>query len=146
MADAIISQLLLLDAQDPTKVRGIAGRAARCGLRTYMRLPVVDNCTSYVSLQAAVQALSLKLIFLQDIKLFVNSPGGSVTAGMGIYDAIQVSAILLSADSKVLAFLQHDLNLLARHMQHSILWAPHFYVSYKAGQILRACNSAVLVS
>jgi ATP-dependent Clp protease protease subunit len=44
MADAIISQLLLLDAQDPTK----------------------------------------------DIKLFVNSPGGSVTAGMGIYDAMQM--------------------------------------------------------
>ncbi len=41
-ADAIISQLLLLDAQDPTK----------------------------------------------DIKLFINSPGGSVTAGMGIYDAM----------------------------------------------------------
>jgi ATP-dependent Clp protease, protease subunit len=43
-ADAIISQLLLLDAQDPTK----------------------------------------------DIKLFINSPGGSVTAGMGIYDAMQL--------------------------------------------------------
>jgi ATP-dependent Clp protease, protease subunit len=28
---------------------------------------------------------------LQDIKLFINSPGGSVTAGMGIYDAMQVS-------------------------------------------------------
>ncbi|KAL4444947.1 hypothetical protein ABPG77_003997 [Micractinium sp. CCAP 211/92] len=43
-ADAIISQLLLLDAQDPTK----------------------------------------------DIKLFINSPGGSVTAGMGIYDAMMM--------------------------------------------------------
>eukprot|EP00798_Chlamydomonas_sp_ICE-L_P020011 gene20011-26726_t len=41
-ADAIISQLLLLDSQDPGK----------------------------------------------DIKLFINSPGGSVTAGMGIYDAM----------------------------------------------------------
>ena len=28
---------------------------------------------------------------VQDIKLFINSPGGSVTAGMGIYDAMQVS-------------------------------------------------------
>ena len=27
---------------------------------------------------------------VQDIKLFINSPGGSVTAGMGIYDAMQV--------------------------------------------------------
>ncbi|PSC76032.1 ATP-dependent Clp protease proteolytic subunit chloroplastic [Micractinium conductrix] len=43
-ADAIISQLLLLDAQDPTK----------------------------------------------DIKMFINSPGGSVTAGMGIYDAMMM--------------------------------------------------------
>lgn len=29
-------------------------------------------------------------MLLQDIRLFVNSPGGSVTAGMGIYDAMQV--------------------------------------------------------
>jgi ATP-dependent Clp protease, protease subunit len=43
-ADAIVSQLLLLDSQDPTK----------------------------------------------DIKLFINSPGGSVTAGMGIYDAMMM--------------------------------------------------------
>ncbi|BBN04806.1 ATP-dependent Clp protease, protease subunit [Marchantia polymorpha subsp. ruderalis] len=43
-ADIIISQMLLLDAQDPTK----------------------------------------------DIKLFINSPGGSVTAGMGIYDAMKL--------------------------------------------------------
>lgn len=43
-ADAIVSQLLLLDAQEPNK----------------------------------------------DIKLFINSPGGSVTAGMGIYDAMQM--------------------------------------------------------
>jgi ATP-dependent protease ClpP protease subunit len=43
-ADAVISQLLLLDAQDPR----------------------------------------------EDIKLFINSPGGSVTAGMGVYDAIQL--------------------------------------------------------
>lgn len=44
VADAIISQLLLLDSTDPTK----------------------------------------------DIKLFINSPGGSVTAGMGIYDAMKM--------------------------------------------------------
>ncbi|KAK9804033.1 hypothetical protein WJX73_005523 [Symbiochloris irregularis] len=44
VADALISQLLLLDSADPTK----------------------------------------------DIKLFINSPGGSVTAGMGIYDAMQM--------------------------------------------------------
>ncbi|CAI0627126.1 unnamed protein product [Linum tenue] len=43
-ADFIISQLLFLDAEDPTK----------------------------------------------DIRMFINSPGGSVTAGMGIYDAMKV--------------------------------------------------------
>lgn len=43
-ADAIISQLLLLESLDPKK----------------------------------------------DIKLFINSPGGSVTAGMGIYDAMKL--------------------------------------------------------
>ena len=43
IADAVISQLLLLNQQDPKK----------------------------------------------EIKLFINSPGGSVTAGMGIYDAMQ---------------------------------------------------------
>ena len=31
---------------------------------------------------------------MQDIKLFINSPGGSVTAGMGIYDAMMVSIAL----------------------------------------------------
>jgi ATP-dependent Clp protease, protease subunit len=41
-ADAVISQLLLLDSQNPT----------------------------------------------EDIRLFINSPGGSVTSGMGIYDAM----------------------------------------------------------
>ena len=53
-ADAIISQMLLLDAQDPT----------------------------------------------QDIKLFINSPGGSVTAGMGIYDAMK----LCKADVSTVCF------------------------------------------
>ena len=28
---------------------------------------------------------------MQDIKLFINSPGGSVTAGMGIYDAMMMA-------------------------------------------------------
>ena len=34
---------------------------------------------------------------LQDIKLFINSPGGSVTAGMGIYDAMQVRSLYARA-------------------------------------------------
>ncbi|XP_024401321.1 uncharacterized protein [Physcomitrium patens] len=53
-ADLIISQMLLLDAQDPTR----------------------------------------------DIKLFINSPGGSVTAGMGIYDAMK----LCKADVSTVCF------------------------------------------
>ncbi|KAL6765535.1 Clp protease-domain-containing protein [Haematococcus lacustris] len=53
-ADAIISQLLLLDSQDPTK----------------------------------------------DLKIFINSPGGSVTAGMGIYDAM----LLCRADVQTYCF------------------------------------------
>eukprot|EP00898_Chlorokybus_atmophyticus_P008966 jgi/Chlat1/9070/Chrsp94S00706 len=53
-ADAVVSQMLLLDAQDPTK----------------------------------------------DIRLFINSPGGSVTAGMGIYDAMQ----LCQADVSTVCF------------------------------------------
>lgn len=63
-ADAVISQLLLLDAQDPD----------------------------------------------QDIKLFINSPGGSVTAGMGIYDAMKlcrapVSTICFGLAASMGAFL-----------------------------------------
>uniref|UniRef100_A0A0C9QP17 ATP-dependent Clp protease proteolytic subunit n=1 Tax=Wollemia nobilis TaxID=56998 RepID=A0A0C9QP17_9CONI len=53
-ADFVISQLLLLDAEDKTK----------------------------------------------DIKFFINSPGGSVTAGMGIYDAMK----LCKADVSTICF------------------------------------------
>ncbi|CAO2817263.1 unnamed protein product [Amaranthus hypochondriacus] len=63
-ADFIISQLLLLDAEDSKK----------------------------------------------DIKLFINSPGGSVTAGMGIYDAMKqckadVSTICMGLAASMGAFL-----------------------------------------
>ncbi|MQL78903.1 hypothetical protein Taro_011355 [Colocasia esculenta] len=63
-ADLIISQLLLLDAEDKEK----------------------------------------------DIKLFINSPGGSVTAGMGIYDAMKlckadVSTVCLGLAASMGAFL-----------------------------------------
>lgn len=47
---------------------------------------------------------------LQDIKLFINSPGGSVTAGMGIYDAMQmcrsdVSTVCFGLAASMGAFL-----------------------------------------
>lgn len=63
-ADAVISQLLLLDSMDPTK----------------------------------------------DIKLFINSPGGSVTAGLGIYDAMNmcradVSTVCFGLAASMGAFL-----------------------------------------
>jgi ATP-dependent Clp protease protease subunit len=63
-ADFIISQLLILDAEDPTK----------------------------------------------DIKLFINSPGGSITAGMGVYDAMKsckadVSTICFGLAASMGAFL-----------------------------------------
>ncbi|CAK9153367.1 unnamed protein product [Ilex paraguariensis] len=46
----------------------------------------------------------------KDIKLFINSPGGSVTAGMGIYDAMKlckadVSTICLGLAASMGAFL-----------------------------------------
>lgn len=48
------------------------------------------NATSaHGQLASAEPALSV-----QDIKLFINSPGGSVTAGMGIYDAMQVGQMV----------------------------------------------------
>ncbi|EYU41319.1 hypothetical protein ABFS82_12G027400 [Erythranthe guttata] len=63
-ADFVISQLLLLDSENPKK----------------------------------------------DIKLFINSPGGSVTAGMGIYDAMKmckadVSTICMGLAASMGAFL-----------------------------------------
>ncbi|XP_058763068.1 ATP-dependent Clp protease proteolytic subunit 3, chloroplastic-like [Vicia villosa] len=46
----------------------------------------------------------------KDIKLFINSPGGSVTAGMGIYDAMKlckadVSTVCLRLAASMGAFL-----------------------------------------
>lgn len=86
-ADAIISQLLLLDSQDGNKVGS-----------SVMKLWEVDatNFAWNVSvLQDANNQPESWLCHLQDIKLFINSPGGSVTAGMGIYDAMQVCTSML---------------------------------------------------
>lgn len=46
-------------------------------------------------MDAAANAIIAQLLFLEsedekkDIKIYINSPGGSVTAGMAIYDAMQ---------------------------------------------------------
>ena len=59
--------------------------------------PIDDNLANLVVAQ---------LLFLEsvdskkDIKLYINSPGGSVTAGLGIYDAIQY----VSPDVSTLCF------------------------------------------
>jgi Clp protease len=77
-ADAVISQLLLLDSQSPNKVDG-----CHC-----CHVQVLCSCCSL--LQTTRQCTGGAFALAQDIKLFINSPGGSVTAGMGIYDAMMV--------------------------------------------------------
>ncbi|KAG8370601.1 hypothetical protein BUALT_Bualt13G0000400 [Buddleja alternifolia] len=59
MANIIVAQLLYLDAVDPTKI-------VMCMLH-----------------------LSMCRVFEQDIVMYVNSPGGSVTVGMTIFDTMR---------------------------------------------------------
>ena len=110
-ADAIISQLLLLDAQDPTKVllasavgrgwRGDVGRPACLPCTwpspgnslsdkasTSSRTPPPLHRTSLPRRLPSPSRRRPPAPTPQDIKMFINSPGGSVTAGMGIYDAM----------------------------------------------------------
>ena len=51
---------------------------------------VSEQCSTYAA--AVYFCHPHEMPCAQDIKLFINSPGGSVTAGMGIYDAMQVPA------------------------------------------------------
>ncbi len=53
----------------------------------YMHLWIVDG----EAVQSKACDARAAWVGAQDIKLFINSPGGSVTAGMGIYDAMMVS-------------------------------------------------------
>jgi ATP-dependent Clp protease protease subunit len=73
----------------------------------FMGTPVDDNIANIVIAQ---------LLFLEsqdpkkDIKLYINSPGGSVTAGMAIYDTIQyikpdVSTICIGMAASMAAVL-----------------------------------------
>ena len=87
-ADAVISQLLLLDAQDGSKV-GLAsqrgesvGAVERGGRSRNVGGCWLADCPPPPSPPPRA--------WVQDIKLFINSPGGSVTAGMGIYDAMMM--------------------------------------------------------
>ncbi len=87
-ADALVSQLLLLDSQAPNKV-DVGADTSLC------RTPCDPQHVSSITMsQAPVRSRPCchrsRCPCAQDIKLFINSPGGSVTAGMGIYDAMQV--------------------------------------------------------
>lgn len=79
---------------------------------------------------------------LQDIKLFINSPGGSVTAGMGIYDAMQVSkpfpacSCILSQINKGAADKSLISRMLTCSMQHAMLGFRPLLLSTKEGQSL----------
>lgn len=65
---------------------------------TFPRMPLCRSCCSlmprtqsrYETEHTPKHALLSNTNISQDIKLFINSPGGSVTAGMGIYDAMQM--------------------------------------------------------
>ena len=81
MADAVISQLLLLDAQDSKQVGVVTAIATFCALAA-------------ICMSTSGRVADAKYWPVQDIKLFINSPGGSVTAGMGIYDAMQVHQLV----------------------------------------------------
>jgi hypothetical protein len=87
-ADAIISQLLLLDAQDSSKVRQCATLRFVLIARSLWEQHRFSGTPKWP--YEATAWLTNFPTTLQDIKLFINSPGGSVTAGMGIYDAMQV--------------------------------------------------------
>ena len=126
VADAIISQLLLLDAKDAKKVN----RERSLELTREREKERESRASSFFfflsfSPRPRPPSLSLSLFSSQraspkltpdspalhspdhhhhhqkqkkhqttkrqDIKLFINSPGGSVTAGLGIYDAMQMT-------------------------------------------------------
>ena len=86
-ADALISQLLLLDSQSPNKVISLR----RCHtIAPHRSWSCRRHIPSWLFLICCTSLVQCGCECVQDIKLFINSPGGSVTAGMGIYDAMQV--------------------------------------------------------
>ena len=123
-ADAVVSQLLYLDAQDPTKVglscvfcchaRVTAHACSACAISTRSEsgacLPRVRGALCGADSPFLSYRRPFSLDAPQDIKLFINSPGGSVTAGMGIYDAMQmcrcdVSTVCFGLAASMGAFL-----------------------------------------
>jgi hypothetical protein len=88
-ADAVISQLLLLDSQDFAKVSSEVDEE-KFFKHSFYLVSASLTCISCCVHDTHQRCPS------QDIKLFINSPGGSVTAGMGIYDAMQVHNQMLS--------------------------------------------------
>jgi ATP-dependent Clp protease protease subunit len=111
-ADAVISQLLLLDAQDPKKVRDAPASRLSVTVLFYCLSPCrwFPRCLVRTERSSPPSAHPPSNVLLQDIKLFINSPGGSVTAGMGIYDAMQmcradVSTVCMGLAASMGAFL-----------------------------------------
>jgi ATP-dependent protease ClpP protease subunit len=89
-ADAIVSQLLLLDAQDPTKVIRLPMLVPDQSHHMPVLAQPKPSHTGCLPQAAAPHTTHPSSRMAQDIKLFINSPGGSVTAGMGIYDAMMM--------------------------------------------------------
>jgi len=99
VADAIVSQMLLLDAKDPTKVSSTArererkreGEGGSENAPTLVLFPHLLSLSPTSTHTPPPGAPSSAPSSFQDIKLFINSPGGSVTAGLGIYDGMQMA-------------------------------------------------------
>ena len=99
-ADALISQLLLLDSQvgiddlDDGGVLGALVSSVRCPVSGVRRSTRRRSLARWLAPTRSPHPHPPLVLLLQDpskpIKLFINSPGGSVTAGMGIYDAMMM--------------------------------------------------------
>lgn len=82
-----------------------------------------------------IRVNALLVASVQDIKLFINSPGGSVTAGMGVYDAMMVTAF---TDR-----LRHTLTILQR-LHHNHQWESCRLLSMSQYASIETCmNPAV---
>lgn len=75
-----------------------------------------DDVFLFVVVVKVANTVIAQLLYLEaddqekDIKLYINSPGGSITAGMGIYDAMQyvkpdVSTLCIGMAASMGAFL-----------------------------------------
>eukprot|EP00976_Prorocentrum_cordatum_P053806 1085530-Prorocentrum_minimum.AAC.1 len=91
MANLIVAQLLYLNSSDPKKVSG-AGLHKHSAL-TFPQLSaaqiVSSSLRSFHFSPGRHERSESAIVSLQDISIYVNSPGGSVTAGMAIFDTMR---------------------------------------------------------